>query len=409
MVVAVDVDDVVATVRAARELGLHVAPQSTGHGAGAIASLSETILLRTGRLNHVTIDPDARTARVGSGAVWGDVAALAAEHGLAAVAGMSSTVGVAGLLLGGGLGWFARSHGVGANSILSLEVVDALGRTMTVDADNHSDLFWAARGGAAPVVVTELLIQLHSAADLHGGALMWPIDRAADVAHAWREWIAGVPDSVTSLARVLRFPPIPEIPEPLRGRSFVAVEAAMQADAATVAELLHPLRALGPEMDTVRPLSPDELGALHGDPPQPSPGYGTAVVLSEISVASMGALLDAALAPSSAPLVSVELRHLGGQLTPGRVEGGAVSAIAGAGLVFAVGIAPVPEALEAVKAAADALSHALRPYAAPTLVKNFTERPVTASALYGEDAERLRRVIGAWDPERIICFGHPID
>ncbi|UNX54136.1 FAD-dependent oxidoreductase [Georgenia sp. TF02-10] len=409
VVVAADADDVVTTVRAARELGLRVAPQSTGHAAGTIPSLAGTILLRTWRLDEVTIDAAAGTARVGAGALWGDVAARAAEHGLAAVAGMSSTVGVAGLLLGGGLGWLARSHGLGASSLVSIDVVDALGRTLTVDAEHHGDLFWAAHGGSAPVVVTAVQIRLHPVAQLSAGALMWPVDRAADVAHAWREWSAGLPDTVTSLVRVLRYPPIPDIPEALRGRSFVAVEAAVQADPSSAAALLQPLRALGPALDSVRPMSPAELGTVHGDPPRPSPAYGAAVVLAEITPESVDALLGAALSAPAAPLLSIELRQLGGALTPGRADGGAVAAVDGAGLVYAVGIVPVPEALEPVRAAAAAVTGALRPYASGTVVKNFAETPAPASTLYGDQVDRLRRVVTAWDPDRMISTGHPID
>ena len=231
----------------------------------------------------------------------------------------------------------------------------------------------------------------------------------ADVAHAWREWIAELPESVTSLARVLRYPPIPEIPDFLRGRSFVAVEAAIQADAATAATLLQPLRDLRPELDSVRPMSPAELSTVHGDPAHPAPAFGEAVVLTDITAASMDALLDVALEPSSQSLLSIELRHLGGRTAPGGTTGGVVSSIDGAGLVFAVGLVPSPGALAAVKEAATAVADRMEPFAAPTVVKNFAERPAAAASLYGPEVERLRRVVYAWDPEGVICVGHPLD
>lgn len=412
VVVAADVADVVATVQAARRLGLAVAPQATGHAAGAVPSLEDTILLRTSALQELAVDPAAARMRVGAGVVWSDAVAAAGEHGLAAVAGMAPSVGVVGFTLGGGLGWLARSHGLAASGIRAIEAVDALGRVVRIDEDHHPDLFWAARGGVAPVIVTAIEVQLHPIPELWAGAMMWPLEHAADVAHAWREWIRTVPDSVTSLARVLRYPDIPQIPPFLRGRSLVAVEAAIQEDAETAAALLAPLRALAPEIDTVRALAPAELGTVHGDPVDPAPAHGEAIVLSEISPASIDALLEAALSPAAAALLSIELRHLGGRLTPGRADGdalgGAVATIDGAGLVYAVGIVPVPEALEPVRAAAAALIARLRPFASPVLVKNFAEAPVPASALFGPVVERLREVVGAWDPERIIRTGHPI-
>lgn len=401
--VAADTADVVAVVTAARKLGLHVAPQSTGHAAGTIASLDDTILLRTSRLDTVEIDPVAGLARIGAGAVWGDVAAAAASHGLAAVAGMSATVGVVGFLLGGGLGWLARSHGLGSDSIRSIEAVDALGRVVQIDPERHADPFQAVRRGVAPVVVTAVELQLHPIARIWAGALMWPIDRTREVAHAWREWADTVPDTVTSLVRVLRFPPLPEVPEPLRGRSFVAVEVAIQTDA-VAAELLGPLRELRPAVDSVRPMSPAELASVHGDPPQPSPAYGESVLLTEVSAPAVEAFADAALDPASEALLSIELRHLGGALASTASTG-----IPGAGLVYAVGIVPVPEAAGAVQAGARVVSERLRPHASTRAVKNFTERPCSPDALYGADADRLRAVVGSWDPERVIRTGHPLD
>lgn len=322
-----DVDDVAVVVTAARRFGLRVAPQSTGHAAGALRSLDDTILLRTSRLRDVDIDPAVGTARVGSGAVWGDVAAAAAMHDLAAVAGMAPSVGVV------------------------------------------------------------------------AGGLMWPLDRAADVVHAWHAWIGAVPDTVTSLVRVLRFPPLPDLPEAMRGQQFVAVEAAVHADAEEVAALLAPLRALAPTVDSMRPMPPAELATVHGDPPQPSPAFGESVLLAELSEAAVAGFLDAALAPASGALLSVELRHLGGALAPD---------VPGDGLAFAVGIVPVPEAVPEVAAAARAFARALAPYAAPRAMKNFTERPGDPERIYGSDLARLRTIVAAWDPEQVIAAGHPV-
>lgn len=409
VVLAADESDIVETVMLARRLGLHVAPQSTGHGAAGIPSLADTILVRTTAMDRVEIDPAGSRARIGAGATWGQVATAAAEHGLAAVAGMAPTVGVVGFSLGGGLGWLARSHGLAANSITAIDAVDAHGRTIRLDAEHYPALFWAARGGAAPVVVTAVELQLYPIGELWAGGMLWPIDHASDVVHAWREWIADVPDTVTSLARVLRYPPIPEVPDVLRGRSFVAIEAAIQGDAAEASQLLRPLRDLQPELDSIRRMSPAGLGMVHGDPPGPSAAYGEAVVLSEISAGSVDALVGAALAPSAESLLSIELRQLGGMLSPGRASGGAVSAVDGAGLVYGVGIVPVPDALAPVRSATTALVDALSPYASEHCAKNFRERPASPQALYGDAAERVRRVVAAWDPEGVIRTAHPLD
>lgn len=402
---AVDAHDVAETVAAARRLGLAVAPQATGHAATSLPGLAGAILLRTARLDQVSIDPVARTARVGAGARWGAVAAAAAEHGLAVVSGMSPTVGVTGFLLGGGLGWFARSHGLGTNSLRALEVVDAQGRTIAVDSGRNPELFWAARGGMLPAVVTALEIELHPLPLLWAGALTWPIERAGEVAHAWRDWIRTVPNSVTSLVRVLRFPPVPQVPAHLRGRSFVVVEAAIQADAAATDRLLAPLRALEPVADTFAPRQPAGLGDIHGDPQDPSPAWGEAVTLTAITAQALDAWLGAATAEDS-PFVSIEVRHLGGAVARGGE--GAVTSLPFEGLVYAVAIVPVTEALPVAQHASAKLVERLAPFASPRMAKTFAERPVAARRLYGDATDRLREIAARWDPAGLIRSGHPL-
>lgn len=406
VVEAAAVDDVISAVRAARAGGLRVAPQTTGHGAGAVADLADTILLRTGALTEVRIDSATGVARVGAGARWAQVVEAADREGFAAVAGFAPSVGVVGFSLGGGLGWFARSHGLAAEQIVAVEGVDARGTLVRADADRNPELLWAARGGVLPLIVTAIEVQLHRIPPLHAGSLMWPIERAADVAHAWRAWIATVPDTVTSLARVLRFPPLDVFPEPVRGRAFVVVEAAIQADDADAT--LAPLRALGPEMDTVRPVRPSDLAGVHGDPVDPSPAYGEAIVLAEISAPAIDALVEAALAPEAGALLSIELRHLGGRLASTVPSHGAVTRIAGEGIVMALGIVPSPEALPPVRAAAERMAERLRPFSSSQVVKTFADRPASPESIYGAALGRLREIAAAWDPEGVISLAHPI-
>lgn len=405
VVEAADAEDVALTVREARRLGLAVAPQSTGHAAGTLDA-SGAILIRTRGLDAITIDPGSATARVEAGVTAGALATAAQEHGLAAVLGMAPTVGVVGMTLGGGLGWFARSHGLAANSVIAIEGIDATGAAVRADAAHHADLFWAARGAVAPMILTALELSLHRIGDLQAGALMWPLDATSEVVHAWGDWTAGLPETVTSLVRVLRFPPIPEIPEPLRGRSFVAVEAALQADPSTVEALMAPLRAMSPVIDTVHPMAPAELGSVHGDPPDPAPAAGASILLKEISPRGLDAFIAAALGESAPALLSIELRHLGGALTPGRASAGAVCDADGAGLVYCVGMIAAPELAGPVSSAAAAVTSALAPFAASRTVKNFAERPADPGALYGPATDRIGEVITAWDPDSRIRVGH---
>ncbi len=405
------VRDVVATVEAARTLGLRVAVQGTGHNAaplGANGSLADTILLRTTRLRDVTIDPATGTARAEAGALWGEVTAAAAPHGLAALAGSSPDVGVAGYTLGGGLSWLARAHGLAANHVRAIELVTADGTHRRVDAATDPDLFWALRGGGGNFgVVTAIEFGLLPITDLFAGALLWPVERAAEVVPAWRQWVETVPEEVTSVVRVLNLPPLPLIPEPLRGRSFVAVEAAILLDDAAATGLLTPLRALGPAMDTFHRTPITELAQLHMDPPEPVPAAGDGVLLADLDDAAVRRFVDVTAAEPA--LLSSELRHLGGALAPGRAAGGAVSGLDARFLLFTVGIAPSPEAGAAVAAAAGRVKGALAPQHAATQFANFRESRCDPAEMYGQALERLRAVRSRIDPEGLFRGHHPVD
>jgi FAD/FMN-containing dehydrogenase len=197
--------DLAATVRFAGANGLRVAPQSTGHGAPVLGDLSDAILLRTGGLTGVAVDPGARTARVQSGTPWRQVVETAGEHGLACLHGMSGGVGVAGYTLGGGVGWLARREGFSSTHVRSFDVVTADGEERHVDADHEPDLFWALRGagGGQFGVVTSLVFDPVSAPETTRFVLTWPGTDAAAVISAWQEFAPDAPDDVNANLKVI--------------------------------------------------------------------------------------------------------------------------------------------------------------------------------------------------------------
>ncbi len=403
-------DDVVAALTAARRHGLRVAVQGTGHSAAGLAAqggLADTLLLNMSRMRSVTIDPAARTARVEAGVVWAEVTQPAAEHGLAALAGSSPDVGVVGYTLGGGLSWMARAHGLAANQVIAAEVVTADAQQRVVDATHEPELFWALRGGGGNVaVVTALEFGLLDVPDIFAGAMFWPMERAAEVLSAWRTWVDGVPESVTSVARVLNLPPLPELPEPLRGKSFAVVEAAMLVDDESGADLLAPLRQLGPAMDTFARIPMPALAGLHMDPPGPSPALADGLLLNDLDGTTINDFVRAAENPM---LLSGEFRHLGGALRADRAEGGAVAALDGDFLCFAVGMVPVPEAAAGVSAAVGGALATLQAVAAPRSFTNFRESPTDPQRLFGPSLERLRAVRAQHDPDGMLRAHQPLD
>jgi hypothetical protein len=399
--------DVSAVVVFAREQGLRVAPQGTGHGASAMGDLSDTILVRTSKMRNVEIEPGTRTARVEAGVLWIEVVEAAAEHGLAALAGSSPDVGVVGYTLGGGLSWLARKHGIGANQVTAIELVTADGELVRTDAENEPDLFWALRGGGGSFgIVTAIEFNLLPITEVYAGILWYPVERASEILNAWRAWTDDLPDEMTSVGRILQFPPIPEIPEPVRGRSFVVVQAIWLGEEAEGVKLLEPLRALGPAMDTVATIPVTELSKLHMDPDGPAPGAGDGQLLDTIDRDFVETLVEKTV---GSPLLSVEVRHLGGEIGRARAHHGALPAFEGQYLMFAVGIAPTPEAKHVIEASVQDLLGSLEPWAAEHTYLNFADTRRKAVTLFSSMSyHRLRRIKAIVDPTDRIRSNHPI-
>jgi FAD/FMN-containing dehydrogenase len=387
---AADAGDVVEAVGYARARGLRVAAQGTGHGAGALGSLTETVLIRTTRMNDVTVDPAERTARAGAGARWSDVIAAAAPHGLTGLHGFSPGVGVAGYVLGGGLGWLARRYGLASDHVRSFEVVTADGERRHVDSRREPDLFWALRGGGgAGVIVTSIELELVALREAYAGVLLWPMARAAEIAHAYREWIRTVPDTLTSSLRLMHFPPLPALPEALRGRALAQLTLAFLGESHDGDALLAPLRALAPEIDRVGVVPAAALGEIAGDPVDPLPDRSHSRLLASLTPDT----IDTLVAIADPAVTVLEIRHLGGALRH-PADPGAAGALDAEALVFASGVPGTPEqelALDTTFSALDTLGPAadrdtLLTFAGPG-----------DGALPAPSADRLRAITAAYD------------
>jgi FAD/FMN-containing dehydrogenase len=409
--VAESAEDVAAVVTSARQHGLRVAAQGTGHAAAPMDSLADTILLKTERLRGVRVDPATRTARVAAGEVWINVVGAAAEHGLAALAGSSPDVGVVGYTLGGGLSWLSRTHGLSANNLEAVEVVTADGQLRRVDRETDPELFWALRGGGGSFgVVTALELRLLPLTEVYAGVMFWPMERGPEVLHAWRELThSGLPDALTTVGRYLQLPSIPDIPEPVRGKSFAVVEAIHLGSPAEADALLAPLRALEPGMDTIVTMPVGALSHLHMDPEEPVPAAGDGLTLAQLPAEAVDELVRVTGAESGSPLLSVEVRHLGGELGRARPENGALASIDAEYVLLAVGIAPTPEAKAVVEAHTELVKKAMGPWRADHMSMNFSETKCDPATLWSTQAyDRLRRIKAKVDPENVIRSNHPV-
>ncbi len=404
-------EDVAAAVELAQAFGHRVAAQGTGHNAAALGELDDTILVKTERMRRVEIDPEARIARIEAGVRSLELVESAAHHGLSPLPGSSPDVGVVGYTLGGGFSWFGRKHGLAANNVHAIELVTADGRLVRADREHEPDLFWALRGGGGSFgVVTALELELIPVSEVYAGILWWPIERDSEVLHAWAELSRNQPpDELTTVGRYLRLPPLPDIPEALRGKSFVVVEAIHLGEPELADELLAPLRALDPINDTIQPMPIPALSHMHMDPEHPVPGKGDGMLLQTLPPDAIEELIRTAGAASSSPLVSLELRHLGGELGRARPENGAFAAVEAEYALYAVGIAPTPEAAAAVAAHVESIKEAMNPWATEQMYLNFAETRRDPGTLWTEQAHhRLRRIKDAVDPTNLFRSNHPL-
>jgi FAD/FMN-containing dehydrogenase len=402
--------EVSEVVRLAGECGLRVAPQGTGHNAGPLGSLEDVVLLRTSAMTEVHVDPERRVARVGAGALWADVVEAAAEHGLAALHGSSPDVGVVGYSLGGGIGWFARRLGMATNSVLGVDLVLADGTLVRADAEENPDVFWALRGGGGNFgVVTAMEFRLFDIQTAYAGMLLWDQEHAERVLRTWAAWTEDAPDCVTTSLRMMNLPPMPELPEFLRGRQLVVIDGAVLADDERAEEILADLRALGPEVDTFARVPAASLVRLHMDPEGPTPAVSATSILADLPEAAMESYLALTGRGSGSTLLVAELRQLGGALGRPAEGAGALPMLEGRFVLFGVAIAATPEMAERGHADAVALVDALSPYSSGRNYLNFTESPVDVGASFPQETwRRLKGVRTAVDPEGRLMANHQV-
>ncbi len=390
------VEDVVGLVRLAEDANLAVVTQGTGHGATGYADLAGTLLIRTTRLRRMSID--GATCRAGAGALWGEVAEEGRQLGLAGLAGSSPDVGVVGYTLGGGIGWLSRAYGLAANRVRSIEIVIADATVCRVDRASDPDLFWALRGGGGGLgVITSIEFDLIPIDRVYAGTIAWNADRADTVLEAWSRWTAELDDSVTSIIRFLNLPAIPDVPEPFRGRRMLTLGAAAVGDRRKAEHAIGVLRDIGGhELDTFADMAPADLVRLHGDPEGPTPGMSHHTLLSSFGADACHQFDQAAGVASDTPLVSVEIRHLGGASGRPVLDGGVASHIDAPYVLNAVGMAGNEEERRATWSHLDAVVDAMKQWSGGSYL-NFVERP-DGSIFAAGTAARLRDVKSRVDP-----------
>ncbi|TDQ54473.1 FAD-binding oxidoreductase [Actinorugispora endophytica] len=403
--------DVQAAVAYASGRGLPVAVQGTGHASAAVAA-EGGVLITTARMSAVRVDADAGTAWVSAGTRWDQVVHRAAQAGLAPLSGSAPRVGAVSYTLGGGLALLSRTFGYSADHVRGLDVVTADGRLRHVTRDREPDLFWALRGGRDNFgVVTGMEIDLMPVTTLYGGALVFPVEKAAEVFGAYLQWAATVPEAMNSSVALISLPDVPAIPEPVRGRHTVHIRVACAAGGPGTGErLVAPLRAIGPMSDTLGELAYAEAGSIYNDPVAPGAVESGTAMLGEIDAAAVQAVLDLAGPHAPVPHV-VELRHLGGRLAHPPAVGNAVGN-RDARYLFNVVSRLERADIARIRPAHARMFEAITPWSTGGRFLNFMNGENAAtqvrSAYDAADYRRLTDLKAVYDPENTFRLNHNI-
>jgi FAD/FMN-containing dehydrogenase len=318
--------DVIAAVRFARQHDLEIAVRGGGHNVAGTAVCDDGMVIDLSAMRAVRVDCGRRVAQVQGGALWADVDQQTQAYGLATTGGIISHTGVGGLTLGGGIGWLMRKHGLTIDNLLVADVVTADGELLQASEDEHSDLFWALRGGGGNFgVVASFEFRLHPLGpDVLAGPILWKADDAADVLHFYRDFIRNAPEELGTVVRFGTAPPLSVIPEDLHWRPVILVGVFYAGAVEDAESAIRPLRSFGrPLLDLIAPTSyVNHQSALDSTVLHGWNYYWKSTHLPELDDDLIEVIAENAFA-SSSPRSYVAMFHLGGAVS--RVPEGATA------------------------------------------------------------------------------------
>ena len=401
--VPADIADLTALLEAAADAGVPLAVQPSGHGASG--DLAGAVIVRMPAFDELEVDVEAGVLRVGSGVRWGAVVDALEGTGWAAPAGTSPVVSVAGYTLGGGHSWFSRTAGLGSDNVRAAWVLRADGTHERVDDDTDPELMWALRGAGGLVgIVTALEIDLVRTPALWGASLTFDVSDAAAVIRAVRDLSADAPAGLNVFMNSMRMPDAPQLPEAIRGRSFLEVQAlSVDGDASA---LIDRIRRAGTVQHHLTGLtSPGALVAASTEPTEPTPGRGASMALSSLDDATIDALVDYRELPEQGPIMGIDIRMLGGALDAPRRSGFASLQSVGWLLHALAPVfpgAPLEPGDASLAGFVELLAHAEAPRTVPTFLGPGQTLDRCGSPA---DLERLRAVRAAVDPRGVLYAG----
>src|ERR671930_1103295 len=250
------VADVMAAVKFARKHGLRVAVRGGGHSFPGLSVADDAFLIDLSLMKGVRVDPVERTARVQAGVLLGELDRETQAFGLATPSGIVTHTGVAGLTLGGGIGWIMRKHGLSVDKLRRVDLVTAEGELVKASADENEDLFWGIRGGGGNFgIVTEFEFDLVPVGPtIMAGPIFWPMEKSGEVLRFWRDWVADAPEELMTIVVHRKAPPLPFVPDELHGKPVVMVIPCWAGDVEQGEKAVRPMKEYGkPVADVCTP------------------------------------------------------------------------------------------------------------------------------------------------------------
>ncbi len=394
---AADADDVSAAVDFACRNGLELAVRSGGHSLAGHSSGDGVLVLDTRDLRGLHVDLDAGVAWAGAGLIAGEVTTALAEHGMAVPFGDTATVGIAGLTLGGGIGWLARKYGLAIDALVSAEIVTADGRVLTVSADQHPDLFWALRGGGGNFgIVTRFCYRLSPVGEVLGGAIFLP--PTSDVLRSLVPLAMSAPEELTTIGFIMPIPPVPFVAEEHHGKPSLVLMFVYAGDPADGQAAIEPFtRVAAPFGVAAMPMPYPGIYEFTAEGGHRHPSTTRSLFLDTLTDASVDAILDAL---DTAPEGSmVQLRVFGGAMGRVGAQDTAFAHRTAAVQITIINRLMAPEAVPDVLAWNRALFMALEPAASGVYV-NFLE---------DEGADRIRQAYPGGTYERLAAVKRRYD
>jgi FAD/FMN-containing dehydrogenase len=399
-------EDIVAAVNLVRAARCSLSVRAGGHSVAGFSVCDDGVVIDLSLMRAVTVDGAASTASVEPGATWADFDAATAAHGLASTGGLISTTGVAGLTLGGGIGWLQRKYGLSCDNLIGAELVTAAGEIVQTSSTELPELLWGLRGGGGNFgVVTKFVFALHPVSTVLGGLMLFPLDRGKQVLTVFRDWAASLPDEGSMLAAIITAPPEPFVPSELTGRKVVAILGCWCGDLEAGTAALEPLRQLVPAADVFGPMPYSALqgmldgGAQHGLRNYFRGGYVADLDDEVIDVA----LEHGARMPS--PMSQIHFHQMGGAVARVAQDATAFSGRA-AGYTYNLVSTWTDQGEDALHIAANReLAAALAPLSARGAYVNFISDATgdRVRGAYGDDLyDRLARLKRQYDPANLF-------